>query len=61
MLRSMGWAEVKLYVSSSRFFNMYLPFTISQGKGLGLNEDGQTDHVRIKKKEDNAGNFAEGC
>jgi Pin2-interacting protein X1 len=27
----------------------------SEGKGLGANEDGMTDHVKITKKDDNMG------
>ncbi|RKO90659.1 hypothetical protein BDK51DRAFT_5596, partial [Blyttiomyces helicus] len=27
----------------------------SEGKGLGAREDGQTEHVKIKLKEDNLG------
>ena len=26
------------------------------GKGLGANEDGQTSHVKVSKKNDNIGN-----
>ena len=50
--QNLSWTSDK----SSFGYKMMQKMGWTEGKGLGTNEDGNTDHIKIAKKIDNRGN-----
>eukprot|EP01051_Picozoa_sp_SAG22_P010169 SAG22_NODE_898_length_6620_cov_13.916884_3_plen_195_part_00 len=61
MLAAAGDTQNQQWASNkSRFgFKMLEKMGWSEGKGLGMNEDGETSHIKLKKKSNNLGIGAE--